>query len=312
MDLRQIGAAIVAHKRVAVVGVVAAICLALLAHVRVDPFGDPKLSYRKPTVWGSKITLQLTQTGFPEGQVQDPGARRDSLIGLSPLYARLANTDPVKARMRRLGPVYGGVRVEPLVDENRSSLPLVRITSFAFSEARVAIRAQRQATAFIGYIAQQQALNNVPPRNRVILRVVSGPTPPEVVVPRKKTLPITVFLAMLVITGGVILTLENMRKRGTPHEDQEAPPDTDTHKDAGTSPGTLRKVPPQPDSKPVVVAPPAARRSAPVVSPPRTLRGESEKGRPRQPLGATLPDEDAPEVPDAPVQQAGASSRRNR
>jgi hypothetical protein len=211
MDLREIAAAVRAHKRVAVVGVLAAITLAFLAHVRVDPFGDPIFSARKPALWTSAITLQLTQEGFYEGRVQDAG-RQDALVSLAPLYARLANSDEVRQRMRKLGPVFGGVDIDPLVDENRVALPLVRIRAFALSPARAPVRAVRQANAFRAYLAEQQIANGVAPRSRVQLKVVSGPSPPWVVAPRKITLPVVVFLAMIVVTGALILVLENMRR----------------------------------------------------------------------------------------------------
>ncbi len=214
MELSQLVRAVSAHKRIAIAGLIAALGLALLAQVRVSPFGDPMFTYRKHTVWGSKITLQLTQKGVPEGRVQEAGTERDTLIGLTPLYARLANTDPVRQRMRRLGAVRGGIKVVPLVDENQSSLPLLEMRSFAFDPSSAQQRVSRQATAFIGYISQQQEANDVGEKNRVILKVVKGPTEPKVVVPRKITLSVVVFLAMLVATGGLILALENISKRG--------------------------------------------------------------------------------------------------
>jgi hypothetical protein len=213
MELSQLAKAVSAHKRIAIAGLIAALGLAFLAQVRVSPFGDPMFTYRKHTVWSSKITLQLTQKGFPEGRVQQAGADHDTLISLTPLYARLANSDQVRQRMRRAGPVPGGIKVIPLVDENQSSLPLLEMRSFAFSPRSAQVRVQRQASAFVAYIAQQQIANKVGEKNRVILNVVKGATQPRVVVPRKFTLPIVVFLAMLVATGGLILALENLSKR---------------------------------------------------------------------------------------------------
>jgi hypothetical protein len=211
MDLREIAAAVRAHKRIAVVGVLAAILLAFLAQVRVDPLGDPVLAYRKQALWTSKITLQLTQEGFYEGRVQD-APRRDALVSLAPLYARLANSDDVRRRMRELGPVYGGVDIDPLVDENRVSLPLLVIRAFALSPSKARTRAQRQAAAFGAHLAERQIANGVNPRNRVQLQVVSGPSRPAVAAGRKITLSVVIFLAMIVVTGALILVLENMRR----------------------------------------------------------------------------------------------------
>ena len=221
MDLRQLSRVVAAHKGVAAVGVVAALALAFLAQVRVDPFGSPRFTYRKPVVWSSSIVLQLTQEGFQEGRVSTQGS---PVANFSPLYARLATTNPVRARMKKHGPVLGGVKVQPLTDDNRAALPFITISSYAFQPSTALTRAKRQADAFIAYVAAQQRINNVRARNRVILRVVTGPTPPFVVVPRKKTLPVVVFVAMLVVTGGLILALENARSRGAARpENAETP-----------------------------------------------------------------------------------------
>jgi hypothetical protein len=239
MDLRKFANSVGAHKYVAIIGVAAAIGFAFLAYVRVSPFGSPVFEYRKPVLWSSQITLQLTGKGFPEGRVQDVGGRRASLVALAPLYARLANTDPVRKRMRKLGPVYGGVRVSPLVDANNVALPLIQISSFTFSNVRAQTRVRRQAAAFIDAIEAQQSQNHVRPQNRVVLSVLSGPTTPGVVVPRKITLPVVVFLSMLIVTGALILTLEN-RRRSRRTAETPAPGDV-----VGPSPTTsVAPVPP--------------------------------------------------------------------
>ena len=219
MDLRQIGRAIAAHKLAATLGVVAAVAFAFLAYVRVSPFGDPMLSYRKQSLWSSAVTIQLTQQGFPEGRVLERDDRRGALIQLAPLYARLVNTAPVRKEMRKLGPITGKVAAVPVVDENRSSLPLVQISSLTYTGTSAVERVQHQTQAFIRYISRQQVANHVTPANRVLLRIVNGPTSPEVVVPRKITLPVVVFLSMLVVTGGLILALENMQTRGSKPEE---------------------------------------------------------------------------------------------
>src|SRR5262245_48122408 len=195
MDLRRLADAFRAHRLVTALGVGAAILLAFLAFVRVSPGGNPTFEYRRANVWGSAIAIQLTQEGFPEGRLQDVGQRRAARFAFRPLYARLATTDPVKQRMRRFGPVLGGARVDPVVDDNASSLPVIKISSFALTKAAAITRVQRQANAFMSYVAGQQRANNVAPANRVVLKVLSGPTKPAVIVPRKKTLPVVVFLA---------------------------------------------------------------------------------------------------------------------
>jgi hypothetical protein len=319
MDLRQLSAAVRNHRVVAVLGVAAAIGLAFLADVRVSPFASPHLTYRKPVVWSSRVTLQLTEAGFPEGRVQDVGSRRAALVSLAPLYARLANTDPVKARMRRLGPVLGGVKVEPLVDANNVSLPLIRISSFAFRNTSAVTRARRQADAFIAFLAQQQRANKVLPKNRVELKVVSGPSAPAVVVPRKITLPVVVFLSMLIVTGALILTLENRARRRPAAQaapDVLAVADDVEHRVAGDGRGDTAARPERPPApvasvKPVAdVSPVTGARAVPLSRPERTLGSEStaENGKPRSPETAATEES----TPSKAVGRAGASRRGRR
>jgi len=205
--------------------------------------------------------------------------------------------------MKKKGPVLGGIRVDPSIDENRGFLPFLRFTSFTRSAANAPVRARRQAAAFIAYVAAQQQVNDVRPHNRVVLEVVSGPSPPFVVLPRKITLPIVVFLAMLVVTGGLILALENARRRGRSRDD-----------DLGSgqrAPLEALKSPPEDDETPArdprpepvpparVTAPPAGARSAPM----RTLRSGHGAGADVERRGADVESRDGRQaevvLPDA-------------
>lgn len=319
MDLRQLAAAVGNHRLVAVLGVAAAIALAFLAQVRVSPFSSPTFEYRKPVVWSSNVTLQLTQQGFPEGRVQDVGSRRAALVSLAPLYARLANTDPVRKRMRKLGPILGGVKVNPVVDDNNVGLPLVQISSFAFQNTSAVTRAKRQADAFIGYIASEQAQNDLLPKNRVVLEIVKGPTRPSVVVPRKITLPVVVFLSMLIVTGALILALEN-RARGRRRAEGQLADDVpvidsvadDAAVDGRREDASRRERVPAPVATvtPVTgVAQPTRAQPVPLSRPERTLGSESaaDNGKPQSPKAA--PQEDGA---SKPARRAGGSRRGYR
>jgi hypothetical protein len=250
-------------------------------------------TYRRHAVWSSKLTVQLTQEGFPEGRVLQGGEQRDTLVALAPLYARLANTDQVRARMRKQGPIRGGIKIVPLVDDNQSSLPLLELRSFAFERSSAESRVKRQADAFIGYIQAQQRTNGVQPKNRVILKTVKGPTNPKVVVPRKITLSIVVFLAMLVATGGLILALENLKRRGpkaaTPGTEERPPleaisptPDADAGTEEEAHRGPTRAEPPAAQADASSAAGGAALSVAPS-RPMRTLRTGSDQGAPSEP-----------------------------
>lgn len=311
MDLRRLADAFRAHRLVTALGVGAAILLAFLAFVRVSPGGDPTFQYRRANVWGSKITIQLTQEGFPEGRVQDVGQRRAALIALTPLYARLATTDPVRQRMRRLGPVLGGARVDPVLDEHASSLPVIKLSSFALTKAAAVTRVERQARAFMTYIANEQRTNGVAPANRVVLKILSGPSKPAIVIPRKKTLPIVVFLAMLIITTGVVLVLENLRKarEGLATRDL-AEARTRVTEGVGDTPRRApATVDPKPDERSTPVPSPAAGARTVALPPPRRTLGT----RPSTELrSATPPDGAADGDPADELAEAKRRSRASR
>jgi hypothetical protein len=215
VDLRVFIQVVRRHKRAAILGVAAAFALAFFSYVRIDPQGSPMFTYRKSVLWGSKEVLQITQPGFYEGRVTADSSGRDALLDLAPLYARLANSDQVRQRMARGGPIYGGVDVNPVVDEtgNGLPLPLVEITAFTRSLQLAPQRASRQARAFIGYLRAQQAANGIPEGRRVSVSVIKGPTDPFIAVPRKKTLPLIIFMSMIIATGALVLVLDNLASR---------------------------------------------------------------------------------------------------
>jgi hypothetical protein len=215
VDLRAFIVTLRRHKWAALIGLAVAIGLAFYSYVRVDPFGDPALTYRKSVIWGSNEVLQISQPGFYEGRVTADSTRRDALLELAPLYARLANSDQVRARMRRSGPILGGVSVDPVIQDagNGIPLPLIEITAYTRSAQLAPKRAAHQARAFIGYLQAQQIANGIPEQRRVTVSVIKEASKPFIAVPRKKTLPVIVFLSMLIATVALVLVLENMSNR---------------------------------------------------------------------------------------------------
>jgi hypothetical protein len=215
VDLRAFIQTVRRHRLAASIGVALAIGLALFSYVRISPFGDPTFTYRKSVIWGSKEVLQISQPGFFEGRVTADSSRRDSLLELAPLYARLANSDRVRDRMRRTGPIYGGVAVDPVIEDsgNGIPLPLVEITAFTRNAQLAPKRAAQQTRAFIGYLRAQQIENGIPASRRVSVSVIKQPSNPFIAVPRKKTLPVIVFLSMIIATCALVLVLENLATR---------------------------------------------------------------------------------------------------
>jgi hypothetical protein len=84
MDLPRLARTVARHRVIATLGLLAAIALALLSYVRVDPFGDPAFRYRSEPIWASRISLQIHNPGFREGSIRDP-SQQAVLAGLAPL-----------------------------------------------------------------------------------------------------------------------------------------------------------------------------------------------------------------------------------
>lgn len=219
-------------------GLVLGIALAILAVFRV---GTDGIQYRQAELWSSRTRLGVTQHGFPEGRLfagaatpEDaaklgiPVADPNRFNTLAVLYAELATSDPVRRQMLQDGPIRGKILATPVVvGENRVMLPLIDVVAIATSPRGAVDLAQRTAVALTTYIKRQQAVNDVPTADRVVVEQLVRPKPPEVFQPRSKTMAIVVFLATMLATVGLVFLLENLRPRarqlGEPVEAEFAP-----------------------------------------------------------------------------------------
>jgi hypothetical protein len=216
MDVRLLFAVVKRHQVIVTLGLFLAVALAFLAFVRVVPVGDgPTFVYRQAEEWASHTTLQVTESGFPEGRTVLPtetttGATAASgifadpgrLTGLASLYVNLVDSDPVRARAGRVPPRRDEkILATQLVSSDGQALPFLDIRSFAPTPARALDLVQRQRDAFISYIRDQQVQNKVPISDRVALASILTPTRPALVSARSKQLPAIVFLSVF---AGVI------------------------------------------------------------------------------------------------------------
>jgi hypothetical protein len=192
--------------------------------VRVGPDG---ISYRTEQLWSSNTRLLVTQRGFPEGRlygqrpaeneqtgpVVDPGRFNNLAI----LYANLATSDPVRKLIAPRGRIPGEIIATPVVagGEFKTPLPLIDLTAVSTSSATAIALAQRSADALTTYIQEQQRLGNVPVADRAIIEQVVRPSRAVLFQPRSKTMPIVVFLAVMLVTVGLAFLLENLRPRPT-------------------------------------------------------------------------------------------------
>jgi hypothetical protein len=196
VDLALYGRVLWRFRWLVLLGLLLAAALTVLSVARVSRDG---LSYRSAEVWKSTSTLLLTRNGktFAEPSAYSP---------LVDLYAQLANSDAVRKSMLRAGAhsdwKVTAAPVPPTLNPT-AVLPVLALTGEA-ATPRDAVRATvlgRQA--FVRYVSAQKGAAGI--------RVLQSATRPTLAVPRSKTLPIIVFLAMLSATVALAFVLENLR-----------------------------------------------------------------------------------------------------
>jgi len=207
-------------------GLVLATVLAFLSYVRVSP--DGTIRYRDSQKWVSYARLAVSEAGFPEGALSTQGAKADTsrLASLAIYYANYADSDPVMALMRRDGPVNGAIQVAPVEatpGNTSDALPLISIAAIATSPATAESLAKRQALALRDYVVQEQVSNRISTNNRVILKLVKTPGTATIFQARSSTLPVVVFLTVLLAAMALAFVLENLRPRIREESSQSRP-----------------------------------------------------------------------------------------
>jgi hypothetical protein len=221
--------------RVLVVGgLLLATLLAAFSYVKFNPSGDPKFTPRETEQWEALSTLFVTSRGFPWGSIgtgadpTDPvqpeadegktpkGLDPVHLTGLASLYVRLATSDPVLQRMTREGPIEGALNAFPVSSDDTGRgtlLPMVTLSAIAAGPEEALALAKRHSKAFADFIETRQQEGQIPPEDRVVVEVVRHPQEAELLQGRKKTRPMIVFVAVMIVVLGVVLALENLRPR---------------------------------------------------------------------------------------------------
>jgi hypothetical protein len=229
-------------------GLIAAILLSVLAVARISVSNGVHFAYRQSPEYSVQSTLFVTQQGFPWGyaappQVSPNAPQADAvaeakLLGtkqfadpnrfpsLAVLYAYLAMSDPVKEIMKRSGPVEDGQIIAAPVVATQSgygtTLPLVAIAATETSPARARALVVRATRAFRIFLEEKQVENKIPAQNRVLVTVLTRAEKPVLVKGRSKTLPLVVFVTVLISVVGLAFLLENMRPRIRPVPDEVA------------------------------------------------------------------------------------------
>lgn len=233
MDFKLYARVLWRFRIIVLLGLILAMALALLSTVRVGRHGT---TYRDPELWSSTMRLLVTQNGFPEGRLYaqgpaTPGAGATTTPGpttklgipvvdparfntLAILYAELATSDSVRQLMRRDGPVRGQIVASPLRDEQSGTLlPLIDLAAISTSPREAVMLALRGANALNAYLAEQQRANNVPAADRVLVQTIVRPKGARLFQPRSKTMPIVIFLVVMLAIMGLAFLLENLKPR---------------------------------------------------------------------------------------------------
>jgi len=220
MDLRLYFRVIWRFRIVVAIGLVFAIFMAVLSFVRISP-GSPHVSYRQSQDWRSSTVFTLSGPGFAVGSTRGAGGSNSSvqLAALAAYYAPLALGDDVRRLMLKDGPIRGVIDAQPAVNNLsafKTPLPILTITADATSQEAAVTLAQRAARAFTTYVVQQQQRFAIPPSQRIQFNVLNAAKKAELVGPRKKTLPIVIFLTIMTAAIGLAFVLENLRPRVRP------------------------------------------------------------------------------------------------
>lgn len=212
MDLELFGRVLWRFRTLVGIGLLVAVVLTFFAAVRI---GSGGIEYRSQQQWASYSRIFVTESGFPWGKVSGVAQDPSRFASLAILYANLADSDAVHKTAFGGPPQGGTVEAAPvLVAQNTNdALPLISIAGVSHSRSTAISLAQRETTGLIRVVEQLQTQNGIAPKNRVLLQVVAQPTTAKLLSGRSKTLPIVVFLTVLIAVCGLAFVLENLRPK---------------------------------------------------------------------------------------------------
>jgi hypothetical protein len=229
MDLQLILRVLWRFKLLVGVGILLAITLAVLSYIKLPT--DGKITYRQAESWESLSQILVTSKGFPWGSTgnapevpvapeklkTDPNVLDPvHLTGLAAIYVRIATSDPVIRVIERDGPLNGTLAAYPVSsDDNGNGEPLPMVSFAAVGQTPQAAEslAKRHVDAFVKYIEAEQRRSGIPSKERVVVEVARQPQPATLLVERKKTRPMVVFVAVMIAVIGLAFALENVRPR---------------------------------------------------------------------------------------------------
>jgi hypothetical protein len=240
MDLRTHSGVIWRWRVLFAVGIALALMFTFFSYYKVS-FADG-LTHRQEVTWQSAEMLQLTQPGCEYCRaVPAETTNLAWLTTLTTVYAQIANGDALRRQVflgrPRTDANYIAAPVQDPVTPGQSQFLTFAGTATSPVEA---VRIARRATStFLNYLDTQSQDAGVSRNERVVLKVVTKArlATARVVEDRKKTIPIIVFLSILVMTFVVTYALENLYPRASTDEVPADEPEAGVGR-AKTSPGS--------------------------------------------------------------------------
>jgi hypothetical protein len=235
MELRSIAEAIRCHKRIAIIGAVAAIVLAFFAFARIDMENVPPLERRDGPDYQSTVRLFITQAGFPWGRSAlryttekqgtppvlegDP----DRFATLAVLYSQIANTDRILGQVgldgKKLIDIPEATVVTSVVNASRFSenpLPLIDIIGTHSTALGAQSLARQTASGLRSFLAANQRNSGIPANERIVLQVIDPAEKGRAIGGGSITLPVLVFLTVALLTLAVVFIRHNLHSAEAP------------------------------------------------------------------------------------------------
>lgn len=211
MDILRIVDAGRKHWRLLVVGAVLGVALAALGFRYVDGADGPSIEPRAGARYQARTRLLISEPGADLTRARTDPALVDPFgktVNMAPTYAYLASSDEVLRRAEhRLGRVKEKVSSRALRDA-----PVIEVT-ITGSEADHTLRvASVLAASFRDYIEEQQLNADVPPKERIQLRVLSAPKEAKRLRSGAVELAAVSFMAPFLACLGFALAIENARR----------------------------------------------------------------------------------------------------
>ena len=137
------------------------------------------------------------------------------------LYARFAESDPVRRIVLRGGRFKSKITASPVAaNVDGDPLPIIELSATGTSKQAAIVNTKRASNALVKFIRQQQEVNDIPVKDRVVLQVIETPKKAKLLAGRPKVVPIFIFVGVMGLVIGLAFLLENLRPVATPAEYQ--------------------------------------------------------------------------------------------